>query len=419
MSGPSVVQLPIEHVRVGVTCRYPIHDSDGILLLGSGTQISDRIIDNLRSRSVEAIFVHPSDATSLAVSENSDGDKSSSAPMTRFTGSWEPSVSMKEMLMDRFNEPLSQKRGETIQRGLMAAKVRFSQVEQRIKDRDFHSAEPIATISDAFARSILDDHDQTVGQLGEASPDVDLAQQCVKMAVLGMAVAAEMELDGPSTLEVGLTALLHDIGFLILDPKLRDPRAKLTEAERWEYEKHPLISCECISHIAEIPPSVRLAVGQVHEQFNGGGFPRALRGPRIHLYARILNVVDAYLQLISPASNRCGIVPHDALGFILHQGPKGIFDPEVLRAFLKVESLFPLGSQVELQSGEEARVIRRSPHSYATPVLEGADGNRINCDSSDNKIVRPKLDSSLDQMRIPISIMGKLSWNPADNLLLV
>ena len=59
-------------------------------------------------------------------------------------------------------------------------------------------------------------------------------------------------------------------------------------------------------------------------------------------------MIDSYLQLIFQANERRGIIHHEALGLLLHQAGRGLFDPRVIKAFLYIESLYPLGSIVEL-----------------------------------------------------------------------
>ncbi|TWT76188.1 Cyclic di-GMP phosphodiesterase response regulator RpfG [Planctomycetes bacterium CA13] len=420
MSRPGSVSVSVDQLRPGVVCSHSIDDEGGILLLGSGTRITEQVIAGLVDRDVKTIDIHPSDLAAMT-----GGKVGGPRPVRKngrevgFSGVWEENISLKELLVDRFEEPFNEKRTEVLQRGLLGAKARFDQLERMIVDREIHSIDSIATISDAYARAILDDYDQTVGVMGAAEAEHDISRRSVQMAVLGMAIGAELGFDGPTTLEIGLAGLLHDVGLLVMDPKFRDPSNSMSPAERWEYEKHPLVAKECLENLRDIPVSVQLAIQQVHEQYDGSGFPRALRGPRIHIYARILNVVDAYLHLISPASNRCGILPHDALGLMLHHAGRGIFDPKVIRAFLKTETMFPLGSLVELQSGAPATVIRRKSDDYAKPVLVNQDGERLDQTDPENTILRPLASCNLPQMRIPISQMPSIQWNLAENRLLV
>ncbi|TWU41584.1 Cyclic di-GMP phosphodiesterase response regulator RpfG [Novipirellula aureliae] len=425
MSRPGSISVSVDRLRPGTVCSHPIEDASGILLLGSNTRITTRVIDGLRDRGVHSIEIDPSDLDRLtgnghpktATTKGRSSKGESNEPC--FSSVWVPNVAVKDLLVDRIDEPLSDKRIETLHKGVAAAKKRFDQLEQIILDHQVHSISGFATISDAYARSMVDDHDQTVGVMGVLSHgNNDLRQRAVCLSVLGMSIAIEMGLDGPATLDVGLAGLLHDVGLMLMPKRFSDQTSSLSDEERWEYSKHPLMVNDCLANLRDISSAVQIAIQQVHEQYDGSGFPRALRGPRIHLYARILNVADAYLQLTSASTNRCAILPHDALGVILHHAARGIFDPQAVHAFLKVETMFPLGSNVELKNGEQATVIRRSPAGYATPIVVDSQGERIAVTES-NPIVRPLPSTRVEEMRIPVSRMQTIEWNLAEQTLLI
>lgn len=196
-----------------------------------------------------------------------------------------------------------------------------------------------------------------------------------------------------------------------MDDRFRQPIEKLNSKDRWEFQKHPKVSVDCVSGVIDLAPSVLVAMLQVHEQFDGSGYPRGLKGSRIHKYARILSFADAYLDLTTPNSVRDGIVPHDALAIMLQQAARGVFDPLVVRAFVNIETMFPLGSEVELESGQKAQVIRRPLSGYSTPILLGVDGNRIDMALDPSvKIVRPVINHR--QMRVAHDATTAGQWHP-------
>ena len=194
---------------------------------------------------------------------------------------------------------------------------------------------------------------------------------------------------------------------------VKKPVELMNEAELWEYRKHPIVSVSCVAEVPQITEGIQIAMEQVHEQFDGSGYPRGVKYHRIHNYARILNVVDSYLQLIFPTNERRGIIPHDALGLLLYQAGHGLFDPRVIKAFLHVESLYPLGSIVELTSGEMARVIRRPCTGFANPVLQSTDGQRIDLALGEATVARPVCDPEVYQMRLPPKVLGTVLWHPS------
>lgn len=408
------VSVSIDELRAGVMCRHAIEDDHGVLLLGENTQITQQFIDGLRDRGVSAIEIDPRDLAAMR------GNKKKKPPPRReprTESDWVKSKPLKNFLVDRFDEPLSEERSEVLREKMDSAKRQFGRLVKRIERGRLRSLGDLIFVSDDYARSIVDDHDQTLGSILQVDSETGPDEVSIRMAVLGIAIATEMGLDAFQALEVGMAGLLHDIGLHTMDPKFRKPVDQMTEAEVWEYRKHPLVSVLCVSEVTELPESVRIAIQQVHEQYDGSGYPRGIKGIRIHAYARILNVVDAYLRLTVPSAERPGVVPHDALGLMLHQASRGFFDPQVIRALLNVESLFPLGSKVELRSGEAAQVIRRPRNGFAAPVLQDSDGNRIETESGEVEIVRPICEPASEQVRLSKSVMQSTLWHPASHTL--
>jgi len=411
MSG-STVPVSIDELRVGVTCSHPVEGDQGVLLLGANTRITQQVISGLRDRGIHSIDVDPRD---LAAMRGGGGKKGKSgASWERSTpGLWTKSKPVKEMLVSRHDEGLCGERAERLVGAMDHAKQQMTDLKQKIATDSIRSVSRLVEVSDGYARSIVDDHDQTVGVVGKITESSGADERSVRMSTIGMAIAIELGLDGQQMMEVGISGLLHDAGLYAMDAKFLDRDRQLSSTEWWEYKKHPNVSVSCIADAIDVSESVQFAIQQVHEQFDGSGYPRGLKGKRIHINARILNVVDSYLRLTSSAGDRKAIVPHDALGLILHLAGRGLYDPQVIRAFLNIETLFPLGSSVELSSGQQALVIRRPRSGFAAPVLISDDGVRIEMESANLEIVRPTCDQAAGQARLMQHKMLASSWHPS------
>lgn len=419
------VTVPVDQLKVGVECRSALVDETGVLLLGAGTKITQEVIQGLRDRGIEELAIQASDLQRMQ--RSTPNPRAVRRPVSRPSSTdtrtdpsdWAPGVPLKSTMVDRFHEPLLPERSARLKNYVSDAHADFESLRMELATTKLHTVEALNNLSAAFAAVMVDDHDQTVGEVVQPSDAHALTDRCVKLGVLGMAVGAEMDLDGPGILELGTTGLLHDIGLYTTDSELSSPgRQPFTDQQLWEFRKHPVLSANCLREVSDLPKSVLLAIEQVHEQYDGSGYPFGLEGKRIHLYARILNVCDTYLQLTIGTSFRKPLLPHDALGLILHQARYGLFDPKVIHALLRAESLFPLGSRVELSNGQLADVIRRPNEGYANPVLQSLDGLRLDLDGAGLEITRPVANDGLDQIRLGVEEMQALRWNPADDLFL-
>lgn len=405
------VSLSIDQLRAGATCRHAIEDTSGSTLIEANTELTEQTLAQLRQRDIQTVKVDRRDLPELHTDPNSlQADE-----VQRNAGEWDDTRPVKEFMVDRHHEGLDEKFREKLLREIKKSTAMFENLKTRIAEEQVESVQDFHEICQSFATFIVQDHDQTVAILGNPGKDSSPEERSIQLSVLGMALAIELELHASNMLEVGLAGLLHDVGLYAMDCKFRRPVDAMNQSERWEYRKHPLLSAVCLGEAQSVSQEVKLAIQQVHEQFDGSGFPRGVHKHRIHLYARILNVVDCYLQLIRPDMNQNSLVPHDALGLMLHQASNGLFDPQVMRGFLNMKSLFPLGSMVELSSGVVARVIRRPRAGFADPVVEDLDGNRIELETSELSVVRPFCNTEFKHLRLLPDLMAASKWHPANH----
>jgi hypothetical protein len=200
------------------------------------------------------------------------------------------------------------------------------------------------------------------------------------MSLLGMALGVEMLLDAPNIRNLGLAGLVHDWGMVRIPPEVRNSTRMLTSEERYHITKHPMHTLRLLEKLAGVPGVVPVVAYQVHESPNGHGYPQGRTRDRIHIMARILSVADRYDALVSPRPFRPPLTPYAAIECLLRQAAAGDVDPEVVRALLMVQSLFPIGSYVVLSDGSTARVLRRNENHFSHPivrVVKDAQGKNV------------------------------------------
>src|SRR5918997_4997612 len=163
-----------------------------------------------------------------------------------------------------------------------------------------------------------------------------------RVARLADALAARFRLGRFDRTSLVFAALLHDLGELAMKRDYIKHAGPLTEAERLDLQRHPVIG-EQEAARAGTDRAVQLLVRWHHEWFGGGGYPDALRGEQIPLGARILRVADAYAALTDARPWRpAGTETEARKPLALWAGIE--FDPAVVLAFLSLEGLPELRS---------------------------------------------------------------------------
>jgi HD-GYP domain-containing protein (c-di-GMP phosphodiesterase class II) len=163
-----------------------------------------------------------------------------------------------------------------------------------------------------------------------------------RVARLADALAARFSLARADRSTIVFAALLHDVGELAMKRDYIKRAGPLTEAERLDLQRHPVIG-EQEAARAGADRGVQLAVRWHHEWWGGTGYPDAMRGEQIPLPARILRVADAYAALTDERPFRpAGTEAEARKHLTLWAGIE--FDPRVVAAFLSLEGLPELRS---------------------------------------------------------------------------
>jgi HD-GYP domain-containing protein (c-di-GMP phosphodiesterase class II) len=134
---------------------------------------------------------------------------------------------------------------------------------------------------------------------------------------------------------VGLAALLHDVGKLVLPKAILCKPAPLTEEEWAVMYRHPEIGHQMLLLAGEDWADLGPIVAAHHEHWDGGGYPAGLEKDTIPLEARILSVVDAYDAMTSRRIYRHPL-PHEEARAELKQCSGNQFDPIIVAAFIQL-----------------------------------------------------------------------------------
>lgn len=195
-----------------------------------------------------------------------------------------------------------------------------------------------------------------------------LFNHAVNVSVLAMYFGRFLGLHPITLKRIGQAGLFHDIGMAEVPDAVIKNRGKLSEDDLALVRRHPAAGYEVLQEQAEIYPEVLEGALEHHESFNGNGYPFGLSGNKITVVGRILALADSYDALTSDRPHRKAMAPHKALSVIY--GMRGQdFDPSFVERFIQGVGVYPLGSAVELNTGQSGVVIRANPENPLRPVV--------------------------------------------------
>lgn len=188
----------------------------------------------------------------------------------------------------------------------------------------------------------------------------------ISSCILALSLGRFMKFSQRMVEELGVAALLHDIGKVHLPVELSE-RGPKTPEEVALMRRHPEFGAEILRDNPGIPHSAVDAAYSHHEQIDGKGYPRGVSGESLTIFAKIVAIINVYDKL-TRGKGEHNMSPSEALRY-LYLYRDTLFDAKLTEAFIKCLGIYPVGSLVELVSGEVGIVISSPPGEHLHPHL--------------------------------------------------
>jgi len=203
----------------------------------------------------------------------------------------------------------------------------------------------------------------------------------VNVSILAICLGQHIGLTKNALETLGICGLFHDLGKVDVPLKILNKQGKLTEDEFKVIQKHSLNSVRHIAKVRaprELKSQIMLAPFEHHLKYDLSGYPRSWRSEPVSLFGRILTIVDVFDAITSHRVYRSeAISPDQALRMMSESAGKD-FDPILLKAFINMLGLYPVGTLVELNTGEIGLVAENPEQSDGAhplvTILNPADG---------------------------------------------
>lgn len=181
----------------------------------------------------------------------------------------------------------------------------------------------------------------------------------VNVSAISTAVASSVVSDPEKLSRISLAALLHDIGKSFIPAEILHKPGKLTPGEREEMEAHPVLGAKTLLEVEGIDPlCVTVAFG--HHLYDGpSAYPKTRRSYELDWLTRMISVVDVYEALTSVRPYKPGISSRVAFEIMLSMPGLNSRTP-LVKLLYDCVGPFPVGSVVELNTGERALVVQQN-----------------------------------------------------------
>lgn len=299
---------------IGHKLEMPIYSSEGTTILNKGFNLTSSIISRLKSMGVGTVYVSDANSEDVVIQELLDS-----------------------ALRHRITKTLSQLFEQASGKKTIDPDV----AKNIVKD--------ILESMDVSENSII-----SFDSVGDKK--TDLCIHSLNVTVLSLLLGISSEYNFTQLYDLGVGALLHDIGKLFADDN-----SHTTEGFKFlrEYREFSFSSNICAySH---------------HENVDGTGYPRGIKNQQIYDYAKIVSICNEYDTLLHSSQN---LMPHEVLERI-SAGVGTKFDDTFYSNFIKTVYCYPNGLTVKLSNGKSGIVIMQNKSFPQRPLIKIIDGKAI------------------------------------------
>ncbi|MCD5410381.1 MAG: HD-GYP domain-containing protein [Clostridiales bacterium] len=341
MSKSKIKEVSIEDLKKGMKLAKDVISQRGNILLPKGQKLEEiqRTQMFLEQHNIYFVFVEEA--------------------KTNVTAGIEPKTELEkeEEEIELFREEYMQVRNS------MEKDFRKILQGEKIEKKEVH--DNLDKILEAFG------HTMNVFQLMQRMEELDdiTYAHSYNVTLISYSIGKWLKLSKKQLEELTMASMLLDIGKVKVDGKILNKSENFTNDDLLECKKHVIYSYEAVKNYDFISQDVKQAILMHHERMDGSGYPLAVKGDKIPLFARIIAIADIYSAITSARPYREKKTPFQAIS-ILEKDYVQKLDTKILYHFMhRIGSCF-VGQQIELSNGKFARIIFIPSHNIYRPVVK-------------------------------------------------
>ena len=250
------------------------------------------------------------------------------------------------------------------------------QLWQQAKAGDKPDPQAARRIIDSLARLVGGDRTSLLALTALKRYDNYTFTHMVNVSVLAMAQARSLNINGALLREFGFAALMHDIGKVNTPQDILNKPDRLTREEFEVMQRHVVDGAHILRRTPEMPALAPIVASEHHLRQDLSGYPANIGHRTLNLCTQIVSIADVYDALRSTRVYRDGL-PSDRIRSIMAKKDDPSFNQKLLRRFVNLIGLFPVGTLVRLNTEEVAVVTHEHPSDPFRPqvkILRGRDG---------------------------------------------
>lgn len=329
--------VPIRKIKIGSRVLCDIYNKNGNIMLKRGNIMTEAIMEKLEAAGVNRVLV---EAGTVELTDDEHKRTASN------------NYGLPTDNIAQYSEDFLLKR-------------EFEQGKNALLDKDIDGAQDVAK---GIAGKI-----QTSNSIKKELDELKYGTEGVithslNTAVLAGAIGIENGFAAKDIEELVIGGMLHDIGKLYIDPEILNKKGRLTDKEYEIMKTHAEEGYKKLCDNKGVTQKVRFMAFQHHENHDGSGYPKGLKGDQILWEARILHIVDVYEAMTAKRCYKDHLLPGDVMEFVMGKYST-MFDAKAMDMFLKTIPAYRKGDLVRLSDGTRCQVLESNPINSLRPLV--------------------------------------------------
>ncbi|MDP2972080.1 MAG: HD-GYP domain-containing protein, partial [Deltaproteobacteria bacterium] len=240
----------------------------------------------------------------------------------------------------------------------------FKELITHIKGNQHADVRKLKRLVRKAVHLVMEDESILLGMTTIKNYDEYTFNHSVNVAIYSLAMGRRLGFSRGVLSELGITAMLHDIGKSKVPIEILNKPATLNDEEWGLMKKHPLMGVEIVlnlKQLGEVNPKMVVGIFDHHLKSDLSGYPKLFRKKRVSLFGRVIQIADAYDAMTTPRIyKKVPFTPEQALAVMLKERDVN-FDSIILKMFIGLVGVYPIGSLVLLDTHEMGIVFKPNP----------------------------------------------------------
>lgn len=357
------IVISVEQIQEGLYIELPLKWSQHPFLMNHFLITNQKQINVIKKIGIKQLYYHD--------------DKSKTAPLPKNAPTSEPDIAQAaDETKDLWNEKVERfkqlkerrKRINKCEKNYVNTIQNVKKIMKELGSRPQQVIAEATELVDSVIDSLLDESELVIHLMNQNNMDETLYYHSLNVTFLSLMLAKAAGFSRQEMKDIGLGALLHDMGQSKIPSQILRKQTPRNQAEQNFFELHPSYGLHSAEKLDNMTDNIKAIIMQHHEKNDGSGYPNKLTSAAINPLSKIVIIANSYDNHCNHINPVDSLTPYEALSHMFKQEKAG-YEGEYLAHFVRCLGIYPPGTVVELSNGTIGIVISLNQSDLLYPSV--------------------------------------------------